>query len=285
MSVMVPLPEARPSPRPRSGVPVRRVLRFFAAIASLCALAALPASAMFDLESVSVLGNAAVGTDDVLRRAGVGPGVNVFRVNAAEIRERLLGDPRVQDVAVVMAFPRRLTITIRERPPVAALLMDTGYVLLGEDAVAIREASDPGALPVLVVDRFAPAAVSVGTTLASPDVRLAAWIAVALPDELRPQVALVHVDANGEASLVLGDGTAIRLGGERRIAERLALVPQVLDAIAARKVRVQYVDLRFPGNVVIQPVASSSQAAGAAGRQENPWTRGIDPTMHRPSPP
>ncbi|HLW59946.1 MAG TPA: FtsQ-type POTRA domain-containing protein [bacterium] len=285
MSVVVPLPETRPAPPPRPGVSARRLLRFCAAIASLCALAAVPASSVFDLQSVTVLGNSAVASDDALGRAGVGPGLNAFRVNAGEIRGRLLADPRVQDVSVAMAFPRRLTITIRERPPVAALLADAGYILLGEDAVAIRESSDPGTLPVLIVDRFAPAAVEVGTTLGSPDVRLGAWIAVALPEALRPQVALVRVDRNGEASLTLGDGTVIRLGGGRRVAERLALVPEVLDAIAARKVRVQYVDLRFPGNVVIQPAAASAQGTGAAGRQENPWARGIDPAMHRPSPP
>ena len=285
MSVVVPVPHDGPPESPRPGVSVRRILRFLAAIAALCAVCALPASAMFDLQSVSVVGNSAVGTDDVLRRAGIGPGVNAFQVDAGAIRQRLLEDPRVDDITVTMASPLRLTIVVRERPPVAALVAGDGFVLVGKDAVAITQVSDPGTLPALIVDRLAPAAVPVGTMLSSPDVRLGTWIAGALPPSLKPRAVSVHVDGGGEATLDLRDGPAVRLGGTRGIANRLSLLPQVLDAIAARKVRVESIDLRFPGSVVIQPVRSSDPVPGAGERQENPRARGINPAMHRPSNP
>jgi len=229
-----------------------------------------------------VTGNAAVPEAQILRRAGIAPGMNVFRVNTRSIRRRLLEDPRIEGVAVALEFPTRLTVAIRERPAVAALRAGGAYVLVGEDAVAIAQAPDPGALPALVADRLDPATVVVGLRVAAPDVRLGAWIAGALPDVLRRRAAGVHVDGAGEASLELRDGTAVRLGGAAGIADRLSLLPQVLDVLDERSLRIESVDLRFSGSIIIRPARSSGRAAGAGGRQENSRSRGMNFGMHRP---
>jgi len=270
MSVVVPVPAAGPPDRPR-GLSIRRLLRFCAAIAACCAAAAFPGSAVLSLRSVSVTGNAAVPEAQILRRAGIAPGMNVFRVNTRTIRERLLEDPRIEAVTVALEFPRRLTVAIRERPPVAALRVADAYMQVGRDGVAIAQAPDPGSLPALVVDRLDPADVSAGTRVASPDARLGAWIAGALPDLLGVRVAGVHVDGAGEASLHLRDGLVVRLGGAADIADRLSLLPQVLGVIEERRVRIQSVDLRFSGSIVIQPARSSGRAA--SGTQENSPSR------------
>jgi len=85
--------------------------------------------------------------------------------------------------------------------------------------------------------------------------------------------------------LILRDGVSVLVGEAAGLADRLAMVPGVLDAIAARQMRVESVDLRFAGNIIVQPVgdAPSSDAADPAERQENPSGRGIDPAMRRPS--
>ena len=283
MSLLLLGPPDGPPESRAPGPSISKMLRFLAAIASGCAVAALPGSAALGLQSVRVIGNAAVPTGEVLRRAGVAPGLNVFHVNARSIRQRLSEDPRIAEVTVALAFPRHLTIAIRERPPVAALRAGDAYTLVAKDGVAIAQVPVPGPLPTLVVDRLHSAEVSVGALTGSPDVRLGAQVAAALPDLLKPHVASVHVDEVGEASLELRDGVVVRLGGAPVVPDRLGLVPQVLEAMAARSVRVEYVDLRFSGSIVIQPVRSPGQAAAGGKRKENSRSCGIDPAMHRPS--
>ncbi len=231
-----------------------RVIRFLAAVCALCAVAAFPASALFDLDSVTVQGNAAVPTAEVLWRAGIGPGDSAFRVNAFQIREHLRADPRIGEAAVSLAFPRRLVIAVRERTPVAALLARGGYVLLSADGVAIVRAPDPGPYLPLRVDRLDLPWVQLGTVVPSPDVRLGAGVAASLPAPLRAQVAALRIDAGGEVVLEARDGTAVRIGGSDGIADRLAMVPDVLAGVRARGMRVEYVDLRFPGSVIVKPV-------------------------------
>ena len=279
------MPEASPRAERTGGLP-RRVARFLAAMAGLCATAAFPASAVFDLRSVTVEGNAAVPEGAVLRLAGVGPGSGAFRVNAGAIRGRLLADPRILDVGVTTTFPHSLRLRIRERRPAVALAVGGGYVLLSGDAVAIVDAPGPGPLPVLQVDRLDPSEVAPGGVARAPDVRLGAQIAEALPAALRDRVVAVRIDREGEAALALREGTVVRLGGPRGIMGRLELVPEALDAIAARGLRVDSVDLRFSGNVVIRPVRSAAAPpTPPRARQENPPARGIDPAMHRPTSP
>lgn len=283
MSVVTPLPPDDPPGR-ASGAPPslpRRLMRFCAALSLLCAVAAFPASALFDLETVSVAGNVLVPSDEIRDRARVEPGLNAFRVNAALIRRRLLEDPRVRDVAVTMAFPTGLRLTIFERTPAAALSVGEGYFQLSADGVALAAGADPESLPILVADRLNPADVSVGKLLESPDARLGSRIAGSLPPAIRERVAVVHVDSTGEADLVLRGGVTVRLGVNAGIDERLEMVADVLQAIATRGLVVEAVDLRVPGNVVVRPLGAPG--AAPAGRQEKDSTRGIEPALHRPS--
>lgn len=251
-------PGARQAPEAgdrSAGALGERILRFLAAVFTLCGAAAFPASAVFDLQSVDVRGNNVVSAAQVLRRIGVAPGDSVFHVNASEIRRRLRADPLIDDAWVSMAFPRRLTVYVRERTPVAALWMGDGYMLLSQDAVAMSRAAAPEPyLPLRIdhVPRMQP-----GSTVPSADVRLGAGVAGTLPAPLRPQIDGLSVDAGGEVVLQTRDGVAVLVGGPDGIADRLAQVPDVLAAVRARGLRVHYVDLRFPGSVIVKPVGAS----------------------------
>lgn len=235
-----------------------RALRFLAAIAFLCALAAFPASDLFALHTVTVAGNRVVPSEEIVSRSGLVRGESVFRVNAHEVRLRLRRDPRIEDVSVAAAPSGTVQITVRERLPVAALRTPDGYVDLGPDAVAIARVPGPGPYPWLAVSRLDPAWVQVGTVVPSDDVRAGVLAAGLLPEALRPLVAGLRVDAGGEVALALRDGVEVRVGTADRIAERLRQAPEVLAAVRARGGRVDYVDLRFPGSVIVKP-------AGAAG--------------------
>jgi len=265
-------PENAPAPQADAAFPdwaarplAPRVLRFLAAVSALCGVAAFPASAFFDLQSVDVRGNATVPTSEVLRRVGIGSGDSVFHVNAFQISGRLRSDPRIQDAWISLAFPRTLTISVRERTPVAALLFGEGYVLLGADGVAITRMPGPGPYLPLRVDRLNLPWVQAGTVVPSADVRLAAGVAGSLPAPLRSKVAALRVDPEGEVVLQTHDGIIVRVGGSDGIADRLAQVSNVLTAVRARGLRVEYVDLRFPGSVIVKPVDAPGPAAGDAG--------------------
>ena len=247
-------PQAGAGPSGARTSAVERIGRFFAAIAALCALAAFPASAVFDLHEVAVSGNRTVPASEILRRAGIAPGESAFRVNTAAIRARELTDSRIQDVSVALEFPRRITIIVRERAPVAALRTGRAYVLLGADGVVMARVSGPSSGPLLEVERLDLPWVRVGAEVPSSAARLGARVAGLAPERLRGQLRTIRVTSAPEVVLQMRDGVRVRLGGERGIGERLRTLPGVLDAIEAQGMRVEYVDLRFPGSVIVRPL-------------------------------
>jgi len=227
-------------------------------------VAAFPASSLFALRAVTVRGNHNVPTAEILRQVGIAPGVSAFRVNAVAIRRRLLGDARIADASVALAFPRAVVVAVRERDAVAALVVADGYVLLGADGVALVRAPSPGPALPLEVDGLALPWVQVGSPVPSPQARFGAGVAAALPPALRPEVAGLRVDRGDEVVLQTRDGVAVKVGGAERLDQRLALVPEVLAAVRARGVRAEYVDLRVPGNIIVKPVGAPPAAAGSA---------------------
>jgi cell division protein FtsQ len=246
-----------------------RVGRFLATISALCAVASLPNSSAFTLTSVSILGSAAVSSADVLNRIGVREGDSAFRVNAWAIRRRLLKDPRIADASVALSFPRALTVSLRERDPIAALAIPEGYVEIGADGVAIsRTAGPPRGLPLEVTPLALPW-LQLGTAVPSADVRFGVAAAARLPPALRGEVAALRVAA-GELMLETHDGTWIKAGGPGGLAERLAVAPDVLAAVRARGIRAHYVDLRVPGNVVVMPVAPPGENPADASHGSSP---------------
>jgi cell division protein FtsQ len=242
-----------------------RVVRFLAEIAFLCGVVSFAGSSLFDVRSVDVAGNQAVAASEILDRAGVRPEVGLFTVNAEQMGQRLRQDPRIAGVSVGVTFPDRVHITVRERQGVAALRVLGGYILVGADGVAIGSAAGAGSLPALTVDRLDPAAVWAGTVIPSADARLGAAVAGSLPADLRRAVAAVRVDHRGEVILYLRDGVGVRMGSADGIDDRLAKVTDVLDAVRAQGMRVEYIDLRFPGSIIVKPVGAPARPAGNPG--------------------
>jgi hypothetical protein len=72
----------------------------------------------------------------------------------------------------------------------------------------------------------------------------------------------VRAEPRGDLVLFTPDGIAVRLGPLKGLDDRAALMDEVLAAIRARGLAVEYLDLRFAGAVVVKP--EPADAAGDA---------------------
>ena len=137
---------------------------------------------------------------------------------------------------------------------------------MGRDGVAIAPAPATGGLPVLLVDRLDPATVQAGAVVPSPDARTGAEIAASLPDGLRSDITAIRVDQAGEIVLYTRDHIAVLTGAPEGVADRIAQVAGILAAVRSRGMRVQYVDLRFPGSIIVKPLPPNSEIRPAGWR-------------------
>ncbi|MBI4277765.1 MAG: FtsQ-type POTRA domain-containing protein [Armatimonadetes bacterium] len=300
------------------------LLRFATIMAVLFAAGTFPRSSLFEAREIVVRGPSTIPPREVLRLAGIRPGMNLFQVNPDAVGERVRRYPRVRAVRVALHLPQRLEITVVERQPRMALPYQGEHVLLDEDGVAIARApAAPGLLQVDVHDLALPWII-LGEPLPSPGVRLAGAAAAMLPPAVRAETVKLVVDARQEVTLHVrsprraraaggeaapaapasttpspapaaglpssplaapaagatlpgapapgppsishAPGTTapaapartmvVRLGGARGLEERIARLPEILEALAARDLAIEYVDLRFGANVVIRPLGA-----------------------------
>jgi len=89
----------------------------------------------YQLKAINVQTDGTLNRDQVLKVAGVHEGQNVFRVNLAQVRDRLQDLPQVDEVQIVRKLPAEVDIRILERKPIAWISRD-------------REVSDPFASDV-----------------------------------------------------------------------------------------------------------------------------------------
>jgi hypothetical protein len=138
-------------------------LAFFLAAALLLALAAAAAFLVPPLLLVTryeIVGNSAMTKEDVLSAALVHGKEYFFSLDASRVKAAVEADPRVASADVSKLFPDGLRIAVRERVPVAivmvgaqgrasAVCVDAGGVVFAEAA-----AEEAAAVPVLSGLRF-----------------------------------------------------------------------------------------------------------------------------------
>lgn len=247
------------------GVPVRRrrrwpvVLQAFAAAALLVGVPAaagawLLASPRFDLAAIEVASSERVEAEWVHQRLEPFLGRNLVVLPLETIGGRLAGHPWVAGAAMTKELPDRLRVTVVEARPAALLADPDGRVAyVGEDGRRIApvpaDAVPAAELPRLVL---APGA--------EPD-----------PEAVRGALATARAVAGAEPGWTGGRPPTVEILGPEDHRLHLAALPYPLlvrrgglrsalawwravgPEVAERHPRLEAVDLRFAGRIVVRP--------------------------------
>jgi cell division protein FtsQ len=222
-------------------------------MAALLALAAFPQSALFTLERVEVTGAVTLAPGTVIAVAGLKRGERLFAVDAGLVLQRLLADPRIRTAELSLRPPKTVSIVITERRPIVALVVGDRFALLAEDLTTVALSDTAAGLPEVVDHAGGVAWSRPGGTVASEGASVAIDALPAVPTALRSDVKQIVVAPGGDLTLILRTGLEVRAGGLAGLPERLAQVPQILDALRARSLTAASVDLRYAGSVVVTP--------------------------------
>jgi cell division protein FtsQ len=227
----------------------------------LIAAAAFPQSALFTLEQVDVRGASVLTPGDVVAATGLRFGERLFAVDAGQVTRRLQAHPRIKAASVRVRVPRTVIVTITEREPIIALAAGDHALLVDADLVVVAAVTASRSRLPEVIDRaggLPPA--QPGDPARSMGARAAVAALAQMPAPLRDALARIVVEPGPDLTLITHAGLEIRAGGPAGLSDRLAQVPAVLDALRARQVNVEAIDLRYAGSIVVRP------ARGGDGR-------------------
>lgn len=97
-------------------------------------------SSLFTIGSIAVEGNRYLAEDEILRIAGVGARVNIFRLDTGEIRQRLTRDLRIASADVTRRLPNTILISVSERQPTAYIATSYGFAQLDGEGMVLAVA-------------------------------------------------------------------------------------------------------------------------------------------------
>ncbi|MGH9397075.1 MAG: cell division protein FtsQ/DivIB [Terriglobia bacterium] len=213
------------------------------------------------VQDVRLAGNRVVSLDDVLNAMGLGSAreslaVSIFQINLAGLRRRVESLPWVESATVTRVFPSRLLVTIVERTPIAYANVGGRVELVDKDGVFLRmRQRDDLGFPVLYgldaaggpeqrTARLAPYEQFMAET--KDVVPGSGWSVseadLSNPDDLR-------------LLLVEGRTTVLAHFGNQDYRQRFKTFAAVAPKVLANNPQIDSMDLRFHGEVVVDPVA------------------------------
>lgn len=252
--------EAVPSAAVAAYIP--SLVRFVAALTVLLAAAAFPRSAFFTIHEITVAGTRHVAGGDVVALSGLRPGMPLFALPAREIAARVAQHPRIASAYLQLLPPDRARIRVVERIAVAAFPYRGGVVLLDRVGVVMDWQPEPDGLPLILADETAVPWMRPGHRLPVAAVVRTLEALQHLPADIVGAGTRLRMDAAGNLSLITTDGIMVWLGHPRGLAERAAVLPQVLAAVRRQPAGVEYLDVRFHGSIVFKPRPAATTKGG-----------------------
>ena len=207
------------------------------------------------IRNIQVRGNHHVTKEDIRSQAGIHTPVNAFQLDLEEMAGRIMAHPWIRSVSIERRLPSGLIITVEERQAIGLLTSGKTY-LLSTDGLILEEMKKSS---TRVLPRFRPAwrvRYRVGEHLDDPHLLEGLELLGALPDVpvlRQAELEEITVEADGYYVLHLAQGRPVlRLGP----IEPLRQLTRLEIALRHRGLKLEnfaYVDLRFPGRVILKP--------------------------------
>jgi len=209
-------------------------------------------SPSFHLQVITVRGNQALAREAVIEAAGLRTGTSLLRVRLGVARQALLELPRVKSATLRRVWPNGLDVLVVERTGVALLPCGQGWVEAAGDGMALELHTSASGVELPVLDGVEPATVGVGEIVPAAAARmaLAGLEAFAAAGE---GVSSARIAAS-DMEVTLPDGTAVYLGqADAGLAVRVETAVRIAAELRSRGLRVEYIDVRIPGQPVYKP--------------------------------
>lgn len=248
-----------------------KTIAFVLLIISLCYLAITQLrhlffhTSYFEIKTLEVTGNETISRENILKAAGLAPGMKLFALDRDQIRNTLLVEPVIKDVKLNLDGLYTLRIEIIERKPVLYAKVGIAFYEIAEDGVIIStEGMGEKELPVITGLKLQTA--RAGDSLHSNDDFYVAqnWVK-SLGDRILNQVSEINFSSAQNPYLVLVTGEKIFPRSIEDFKNRYDFLRALLDNLRKNNVEPFYLDMRAPSEIVVRPKKSAGASQGNRG--------------------
>jgi len=236
-----------------------------AAAGGLFLHARLTACPLWAVRRVEVEGNRSLGTVELLRRLGLGPGTSWWRVSPGALHRLRAEEPRLAEITVSWRWPRDIVVRVRERESFLRIWGDPSLEV-ARDGVLLetREDLDPADLPLLT--GALPGSLAPRQHLDFVDAG-DAWKEFLSLAEDEPgfwrEISEIQYDGGRDFQLFLRRGRRVILWEAGINGDLKKTIPAILADLERLGQEDAVLDLRFRDQVVLRLPAVADSAAAA----------------------
>lgn len=249
-----------------------RALGFILIISALCYLAVTQlrhlffATSYFEIKSLEVTGNNTLTRKQLLKTAGIAPGLNLFKLDRELIRQRILSEPLVKDVTVDLDGLYNLRLTIVERTPFLYAKVGTAFYEVADDGIIINtEGYGEKDLPLVTGLNLETS--RAGDNINGNDNYYVAqnWVKT-LESRILGQISELNFHSLQNPYLILMSGEKVFPRSLEDFKNRYDFLRALLDNLRKNNVEPIYLDMRAPNQIVVRPKKSSGINEGKGSR-------------------
>jgi cell division septal protein FtsQ len=203
---------------------------------------------VFRPREILARGTSVVSPGDVVRRAAIDRGQNMWLQNSSAIVKRVEEIPYVAGAHIERTWPGIETIVVVERTPYAIVPSTGGALLVDRDLRVLGPAPDGARLPQLRANDIEGA--DAGTFLSDPGLLSLRDDNQALLDARITARALEH-DKYGDLVATLADGVRVLFGDDGDLQKKIPLVNPILNQVGRAGRPIAAIDLRAADTPVV----------------------------------
>lgn len=184
---------------------------------------------------------------------------NIFSLDLAEIRTRILTDKRIKDIKIKRKLPNNLIIVVKERVPFAVILVANDQVLIDEEgcilaknniASSIYKMVDIGTMPT--IRGLSKKDIIKGERI-DPDQIIFVKQVVKLLSRYMPLRSFqVNISSHEDISILIDDILNVKIGSTDEISKKITVLSQILKTNNEKMLQAKYIDVRLPEVPVVK---------------------------------
>ncbi len=199
-------------------------------------------SALFTVETIEVMGNTRLTTEEVRSLAAVPADTTLLRMAGSAIEERVESSPWVAGAVVSREFPDTVRIRVSERTPVALLDIGTAaFSLVDGDGYVLAEQTPEETVTIVVIRDVEDLEPVPGIRLESEALLNALQVWQGLSPEMRGLTRAISAPTVDRTALITKDDVEIFVGSAHDIARKDAVARTILAEQAGT---VAYINVR-----------------------------------------
>ncbi|KYZ77109.1 hypothetical protein AXX12_02955 [Anaerosporomusa subterranea] len=202
-------------------------------------------SSLFSVGTVMVQGHRYLAEDEILRIAGVGARVNIFRLDTANIQRRLTQDLRIAGADVTRQLPGTIIISVRERQPAAFIATAYGFAQLDGEGMVLAVAKSIRRMNVPIITGHNIGGSYVGERVESPVVLGVLRYLSALSESAFRQLSEIHIESSGQITGYTVDAARIKLGEPEQMAEKASRTSAIFADGKNTMALIEYIDVSY----------------------------------------